>query len=76
MKTRLNEILKGINLAHYDGLKSIVVRIDDLQLLRATVLDQQKALEKANKEIFLLRSTLMVKDISKPIKLEHFMEHA
>lgn len=70
MKDRANKLLEAINLAYYDNLKTVDVRMEDLLLMRSVILDQQKALEKAAKEIHVLEAKVALKALEKPIRLD------
>ena len=67
MKTRLDNLLKAINLADYDGVKTVDVDMPDLLLMRSVILDQQRALEKAAKEIHILEAKVLIKALDKPV---------
>jgi len=51
MSNDLRTILQTINIVNYEGIKTINIKVEDLLLLRATILDQQIALTKANREL-------------------------
>ncbi len=73
MKTRLDNLLKAINLADYDGVKTVDVDMPDLLLMRSVILDQQKALEKAAKEIRILEAKVLIKALDKPVRLDLYI---
>lgn len=73
MKTRLDNLLKAINLADYDGVKTVDVDMPDLLLMRSVILDQQKALEKAAKEIRILEAKVVLKALDKPVRLDLYI---
>lgn len=72
MKNELSTILQAINLADLEGLKTVVVDIDDLILLRAIVKDMDKALSNANREINRLEAKITLKDMGKPMSLNGY----
>lgn len=73
MKTRLDNLLKAINLADYDGVKTVDADMPDLLLMRSVILDQQKALEKAAKEIRILEAKVLIKALEKRVKLDLYI---
>ena len=73
MKTRLDNLLKAINLADYDGVKTIDIGMPDLLLMRSVILDQQKALEKVAKEIRILEAKVVLKALDKPVRLDLYI---
>lgn len=73
MKTRLDNLLKAINLADYDGVKTVDVDMPDLLLMRSVILDQQKALEKAAKEIRILEAKVLIKVLDRPVRLDLYI---
>ena len=73
MKTRLDNLLKAINLADYDGVKTVDIGMPDLFLMRSVILDQQKALEKAAKEIRILEAKVVLKALDKPVRLDLYI---
>ena len=73
MKTRLDNLLKAINLADYDGVKTVDVDMPDLLLMRSVILDQQRALEKAAKEIRILEAKVLIKALDKPVRLDLYI---
>mgnify|MGYP000462200937 CR=1 FL=1 len=73
MKTRLDNLLKAINLADYDGVKTVDVDMPDLLLMRSVILDQQRALEKAAKEIHILEAKVLIKALDKPVRLDLYI---
>jgi len=73
MKTRLDNLLKAINLADYNGVKTVDVDMPDLLLMRSVILDQQRALEKAAKEIHILEAKVLVKALDKPVRLDLYI---
>jgi hypothetical protein len=73
MKTRLDNLLKAINLADYDGVKTVDVDMPDLLLMRSVILDQQRALEKAAKEIHILEAKVLIKVLDKPVRLDLYI---
>lgn len=73
MKTRLDNLLKAINLADYDGVKTVDVDMPDLLLMRSVILDQQRALEKAVKEIHILEAKVALKALDKPMRLDLYI---
>lgn len=73
MKTRLDNLLKAINLADYDGVKTVDVDMPDLLLMRSVILDQQRALEKAAKEIHILEAKVALKALDKPMRLDLYI---
>ena len=72
MKNELSTILQAINLADLEGLKTVVVDLDDLRLLRAIIKDMDKALSNANREINRLEAKIALKDMSKPMSLNGY----
>jgi len=73
MKTRLDNLLKAINLADYNGVKTVDVDMPDLLLMRSVILDQQKALEKVAKEIHILEAKVLIKALDKPVRLDLYI---
>ena len=73
MKTRLDNLLKAINLADYNGVKIVDVDMQDLLLMRAVILDQQKALEKVAKEIHILEAKAVLKALDRPVRLDLYI---
>jgi hypothetical protein len=73
MKTRLDNLLKAINLADYNGVKTVDVDMPDLLLMRSIILDQQKALEKVAKEIHILEAKVVLKALDKPVRLDLYI---
>lgn len=73
MKTRLDNLLKAINLADYDGVKTVDVDMPDLLLMRSVILDQQRALEKVAKEIHILEAKVLIKALDKPVRLDLYI---
>ncbi len=73
MKTRLDNLLKAINLADYNGVKTVDVDMPDLLLMRSVILDQQKALEKVAKEIHILEAKVIIKALDKPVRLDLYI---
>lgn len=73
MKTRLDNLLKAINLADYDGVKMVDIGMPDLLLMRSVILDQQKALGKAAKEIRILEAKVVLKALDKPVRLDLYI---
>jgi len=73
MKTRLDNLLKAINLADYDGVKTVDVDMPDLLLMRSIILDQQRALAKAAKEIHILEAKVVLKALDKPVRLDLYI---
>lgn len=63
MQERLESLLKGINLANFDGVKTLDVEIEDLMFLREVIKDYRKALAKANREIHILSAKLALKGL-------------
>jgi len=74
MKTDLETLLQAINLASYEGAYGVDVDMKDLLLLRAVIIDQQKALKKAEKEIHILSAKVVLKDIDRPVKLKAYIQ--
>ena len=73
MKTRLDNLFKAINLADYNGVKTVDVDMPDLLLMRSVILDQQKALEKVAKEIHILEAKVLIKALDKPVRLDLYI---
>ena len=73
MKTRLDNLLKAINLADYNGVKTVDVDMPDLLLMRSVILDQQRALEKVAKEIHILEAKVLIKALDKPVRLDLYI---
>ena len=73
MKTRLDNLLKAINLADYNGVKTVDVDMTDLLLMRSVILDQQRALEKVAKEIHILEAKVLIKALDKPVRLDLYI---
>lgn len=70
MKAKLNDLLKAINLANLDGVKQASVDIEDLLIMRETILSQQEALRRANKNIHIVESKLALRMLDSPIRLK------
>ena len=51
MSNDLHTILQTINIVNYEGLKNINIKVEDLLLLPATILDQQVALTRVSREL-------------------------
>lgn len=73
MKTRIDNLLKAINLADYNGVKTVDVDMTDLLLMRSVILDQQRALEKVAKEIHILEAKVVLKSLDKPVRLDLYI---
>ena len=74
MKTKLNNLLQAINLASYDGVDSLEVSLNDLLLLRETILNQEERLKKEERDKHILNSKLALKDLERPLKLKTYLE--
>lgn len=74
MKNRLDNLLKGINLANFEGLKTVDVEIDDLVFLRSVIKDYQDAIIKAQREINTLSAKVVLKDMERPVSLRSFID--
>lgn len=73
MKTRLDNLLKAINLADYNGVKTVDVDIPDLLLMRSVILDQERALEKMTKEIHILEAKVALRALARPVRLDLYI---
>lgn len=72
MQEKLNTILKAINLAHFDNLKTVIVDMDDLLFLRETVKSQSAAIKRMQKEIYILQVKVELQKVEKPINLDSY----
>ena len=70
-KNKIDELLSGINLANYEPIDELVVKIDDLMNLRNEILSLQENIKYLNKE----KSRLKVENnnlISKLMKVTQY----
>ena len=72
MQEKLNTILKAINLAHFDNLKTVVVEMADLLFLRETVKSQSAAIKRMQKEIYILQVKVELQKVEQPINLDSY----
>lgn len=72
----LDKILTAINLADHEGIKKVVISIDDLLLLRATIKELIAKIKSQNMENSMLTCKLAHKttsfDVYKQMSLEKF----
>jgi hypothetical protein len=68
----IETLLKAINMADMDGLKKVEAEVGDLMLLRSVIKDQQAALQKLSRELQVLRSSVNLKSMEKPMRLRMY----
>jgi hypothetical protein len=66
---KLDTLLKAINLAHYDNLKTVEVSLEDLVLLRSTILELQDQAKRLKEVEQTTRIKLALEQLDKPVKL-------
>ena len=67
---RLENLLQAINLADLDGINSVETLVDDLQLLRRAYITKGKDYISLEKENYILRVKLVLKELDRPTKLD------
>ena len=67
---RLENLLQAINLADLDGINSVETLVDDLQLLRKAYITKDKDYISLEKENYILRVKLVLKELDRPTKLD------
>jgi len=72
MREEIETLLKAINMADMDGLKKVEAEVGDLMLLRSVIKDQQAALQKLSRELQVLRSSVNLKSMEKPMRLRMY----
>ena len=68
-KNKIDELLSGINLANYEPIDELVVKIDDLMNLRNEILSLRENIKYLNKEKSMLKANnndLTSKLLNKP----------
>lgn len=58
MTQQTQNLLRGINLVHFEGIKTISVDIEDLLELRKVILEQEKLIQRLEKENKILSARL------------------
>ena len=66
---KLDTLLKAINLANYDNLKTVEVSLEDLVLLRNTIIELQDQIKGLKKEEQTTRIKFALEQLDKPVKL-------
>lgn len=74
MKNELDNLLKAINLADLEGVKSVTIDVKDLLLLKSIIKDQDKSLTKAQREISVLEAKIVLQDMKSPVSLNSFID--
>jgi hypothetical protein len=69
---QIDDILKAVNLADYDGAKVLEVSIDDLKFLCNEIIDLRANNRRYKDNIKILEAKLYHSVINKPIKLETY----
>jgi len=69
---KLNDILSAINLADFEGVKEVSVKITDLKELSNRIVLLEKQLNEQRKEVSILRSKISLKILNKPIRLDTY----
>lgn len=72
MKNKVDNLLKAINLADMDGLKTVQVDTEDLIVLRGHILEQNKQITRLAKDIVILEIKLNMTQVEKPINLRAY----
>ncbi len=67
---KVDNLLKAINLADYDGLKRLDVSMEDLKLLRSHIKLIEDTIKSEQKRHVVAISKLQLELIEKPIKLD------
>jgi hypothetical protein len=67
---KVDNLLKAINLADYDNLKSVEISLDDLKLLRGHIITLEDLISSEQKRHVIAISKLQLELLEKPIKLD------
>jgi len=70
--TKIDNLLKGINLADLDGVKSIEVSLKDLQLLRRELIKAWAIEDALRHEKSIVSAKLGLCQLEKPIRLDTY----
>ncbi len=69
----IDNVLQGINLADMDGIKTIEVKVSDLQLLRREILAYRESNSRLVKDLHILDAKLGLVTLDSHVKLDVYM---
>ena len=69
---QLKTLLKAINMADVEGVKTLSVDIQDLQLLRREIYILKSSNDNLKREVCILDAKLSLKALETPIKLDYY----